>query len=271
MPDFETGNGQQRFDASIAAEVALLLPVAFAPLALGTVHDVPLWIACGLAVAAFAVAAWACFRSGEPFELPLPVLAFAGVALVIALQLLPLPPILIGLLSPRAKEIFSFVLGDAGSGWRPISLNPPATARELAKALAGTLVVAAACQVARSRRARGRLTLAVGLLALLVALIGFVHELLGATSLFGVYAWSFRPTLLTTFANPNHLAAFLALGATLLLARVLSERDPAADDALRLRLPLHRRGGAADALARRHRLLPLRAGSPRRGAASPRR
>ncbi|HCF57213.1 MAG TPA: hypothetical protein DFS52_04335, partial [Myxococcales bacterium] len=60
----------------------------------------------------------------------------------------------------------------------------------------------------------------------LVALVGFGHALWGATALFGVFSYTYaQPPFLSTFGNPNHLASFLALGATALLARVLGERD----------------------------------------------
>ena len=63
--------------------------------------------------------------AGERFEVPAPAWAFGAAALLIAFQIVPLPPGLIRWLSPRAHELFEFVLGPEGRypAWRPLSLS----------------------------------------------------------------------------------------------------------------------------------------------------
>ncbi len=210
------------------SEGAVTLALFFCPLAIACVHFGSMAAACALSLAAVAAAALAALRSKEPFELPAPALAFAAMAGLVALQLAPLPPALLSVLAPRDAELYAFALGPLGAwpSWRPLSLDPPATARELAKAVTYLALFLAAAQVARSRRARSRLTAALGLAGLAVALIGFGHSLMGASSLFGRFHYAqSSPPFLTTFGNPNHLASFLALSASALLGRALAERD----------------------------------------------
>ena len=212
----------------LRAEVALGLVLFFCPLAIATVHPWAVATAAGLGLLAVALSAVATLRSGEPFLIPAPGLAFAAATAFIAFQLLPLPPALVGLLSPATREVFDFVLAPLGRypAWRPLSLDPPATANELVKAITYLTVFLAAAQVARSRRAKARLVTMLGTSGIVVSVIGFGHALWGATSLLGLFSFEHaRPPFLTTFGNPNHLASFLALCATALLARVLVERD----------------------------------------------
>ncbi|MBI5545432.1 MAG: O-antigen ligase family protein [Deltaproteobacteria bacterium] len=200
----------------------------FCPLAIGTVHPWAIGTAAGLALLAAALTAWATLRSGEPFLVPSPGIAFTAVTAYIGFQLLPLPPFLVGLLAPRTRELHEFVLGPLGHypAWRPLSLDPPATALELVKAVTYLAVFLCAAQIVRSRRAKSRLIGMLGAVGVVVAVIGFGHALWGATALFGVFSFQHAaPPFLTPFGNPNHLASFLALCATALLAKVLTERD----------------------------------------------
>ncbi|MGI5865771.1 MAG: O-antigen ligase family protein [Myxococcales bacterium] len=210
------------------AEVALGLLVLFCPLAIGTVHLWAIAVALVLSLVACGLAAWATVRSGEPFLMPWPAWAFVAATGFIGLQLVPLPPALLGLIAPRTHELFDFVLAPLGHypAWRPLSLDPPATARELARAITCLAAFLATAQIVRSHRSRTRVLTVVGVAGLAVALIGFAHALWNTTTLFGVFDYTHaRPPFLSTFGNPNHLASFLGLGATALLARVLTERD----------------------------------------------
>ena len=212
----------------LRAEIALALVMFFCPLAIATVHPWAVSVACALSLVAVALTAWATLRSGEPFLVPAPGIAFAAVTAFIGFQLVPLPPWLLGLLAPKTRELFEFVLAPLGHypAWRPLSLDPPATARELAKAVTYLAVFLAAAQIVRSRRAKTRVVTMLGVSGLVVAVIGFGHALWGTTSLFGVFNFKYAaPPFLTPFGNPNHLSSFLALASTALLARVLSERD----------------------------------------------
>jgi hypothetical protein len=225
-PEKAPSRGRSR-RAFRVAEAALALLVAFCPLALGSVHLEAMAIGAGLALLALGLSAFACLRSGEPFELPGPGPTFALITLYVAFQLLPLPPAILGALAPRTRELLEFVLGPLGlyPAAFPLSLDPPATARELVKAVTFLCAFLAAAQLCRSERARRRLTVVLAVTTLAVVAIGFGHEVASAETLFGWHAFAVRPAFLTTFGNPNHLAGFLTVGGVALLSIVLSERD----------------------------------------------
>jgi tetratricopeptide (TPR) repeat protein len=212
---------------SLGAEAALAGLIVLCPLALGGAPTWVLWPLVGLSALASLLAGVGAWRQGHALHVPLlavPLVAGAGLCLV---QLLPLPVGVLEGVSPEAAALREFALVPLGlSSARPVSLDPPATWRALAAYLAYTLVLVAAVEVCRSLRSRRRLLATLSLTGAGVSLIGWGHALLGLTSLFGVRAYAHaRPPLLTTFGNPNHLAGFLGLCATVALGLALtSER-----------------------------------------------
>jgi predicted Zn-dependent protease len=209
---------------SQAAEVAVALAIALPIAALGGALPIANWLLVVFAMAALALASLGAARQGQRLHWPLLAFALAGFAALCALQLLPLPQALLAALSPPAAELAQFALAPLGlTGPRPISLDPPATWRELAKHLSYLCLLLAAAQLARSQSARRRLLVVVGGLGLAVALVGLGHLLLGADALGGQVRFAqARPALLTPFGNSNHLAAFLTLGAGACLGAALS-------------------------------------------------
>lgn len=147
-------------------------------------------------------------------------LGLAALTLLVALQLLPLPPALLGALSPASAEAQAATLGPLGlfPGWRPLSLDPAATALELAKLATWTLAVAAAGLLAERREHRERLLQALALAGAAVAVACYGAALAGLGRLTESSA---------TFVNPNHLASFLALTCWIALGLGLRARGPA--------------------------------------------
>jgi tetratricopeptide (TPR) repeat protein len=209
---------------SLGAEVALAGLVVLCPLALGGAPTWVLWPLVGLAAVASLLAGVGALRLGHALHVPLLALPLvAGAALCLA-QLVPLPARLLGGVSSEGAALSEFALVPLGlSSARPVSLDPPATWRELAKSLAYALALVAAVEVSRSRRARVRLLSVLAFTGATVALVGVLHELLGVTQLFGLHSYaSAQPPLVTPFGNPNHLAGFLGLSATVALGLALS-------------------------------------------------
>lgn len=135
---------------------------------------------------------------------PLLALGLAAGALVVALQLVPLPPWLLRLLSPNAAALFDETLAPVGRwpGWRPLSLAPGETAAMLVVA-SGVAAAAAAAAFLGERRERGELLLrGIAYTGLAVSLAGMIAALFG-------YGPLLAPK--TPFVNPNHLAGFLLL------------------------------------------------------------
>ena len=142
-----------------------------------------------------------------------------AVAALCALQLVPLPPGLLAVLSPPMAELRAYALVPLGlDGWRPLSHDPPATAAALAGSLAAAAALVASAGLCRSRTRRRILAAGIGLTGVAVALIGFGHALADASTLFGLHRFqNSQLPFLTPFGNPNHLAAFATLASTLLL------------------------------------------------------
>ncbi|PTL76366.1 O-antigen ligase family protein [Vitiosangium sp. GDMCC 1.1324] len=209
---------------ALGAEALLAVLLVLLPLALG---GAPLWVHGPLVVLgglAFVLACVGAWRQRRSLHLPLLALPLGAGALLCLLQLIPLPPGLLDVLSPEAAGLRDFALVPLGlDGARPLSLDPPATWRELARYLAYLLIFVAAVQVCRSGRARHRLLSTLAFSGAAVAVVGLLHALLGLDRLFGVISFVHaRPPLLTPFGNPNHLAAFLGLSATVSLGLALS-------------------------------------------------
>ncbi len=204
-----------------AAEGLLAAAVFFCPLALGTFQRWSVGTMLSLACAALLTLALASRRPLQQSALGLGLFLVAGYLL---LQGLPLPPSLLRLLSPQGAATYAFSLAGlpGESRWHPITLDGPATARELAKALAYACAFAAAYDLAGSRRAARRLAMALALAGLTVALVGYGHLLFNTDRLFGqqIFNETAQP-FVTTFGNRNHAAGFLSLCAPVALGLAL--------------------------------------------------
>jgi Flp pilus assembly protein TadD len=196
-----------RSSLSSAGSVLLALAVLALPLCRG---GVDLWAELGAVALGLAALLLATARDAA---LPRAALLLLGVLGVCALQLVPLPAALHHL-SPGALRIFETSLAPLGlyPASRPLSLEPAASARELAKAIACTAAFAAAWTFADGRRRRERLLFALGLSGVAVAAVVLGAALVGA-----------GPLLVPRFpfVNPNHLAGFLNLSAFVALGLAL--------------------------------------------------
>ncbi|HSN15694.1 MAG TPA: hypothetical protein VLT61_13760, partial [Anaeromyxobacteraceae bacterium] len=138
--------------------------------------------------------------------LPLLALGLAAGAILVALQLVPLPPALLRLLSPNAAGLFGETRAPVGRwpDWRPLSLAPGETALALLGAV-GVAAAAAAAAFLGERRER------VDALLRALAYTGLAASAFGM----GAALFGFGPLLApnATFINPNHLAGFLQLAA----------------------------------------------------------
>ncbi|NVJ08854.1 O-antigen ligase family protein [Myxococcus sp. AM001] len=202
---------------TLFAEAALVALVVVCPLALGGAAGWLLGPLVLLSGAAAVLAAVGAKRQGQSLRVPLLAVPLAAGAGLCAVQLVPLPDGVLRLLSPEAAALREFALVPLGlERARPVSLDPSATWRELAKHLAYLLAFLSAVQVSRSRGSRERLLTAVVFTGAGLTVVGLGHALLGVKALFGLMPWVHaRPTLVTPFGNPNHLAGFLALASTL--------------------------------------------------------
>lgn len=211
---------------ALCSEVALVAALVFAPAALGGVAPWALAVLLGLAVVALLGALLEAQLSGRKLAAPLALLPLAAMVVLVGLQCVPLPPWLLARLSPAADDLFRFALAPRGlyPAPRPLSLDPPATAVELAKALTYLALFLAACQRARDPGARRRLLFAVAGLGAALALLALLHQLFGMQSLLG-FAQLPRQGLVSPFVNRNHLASVLELSALTQLGLAVRTRD----------------------------------------------
>jgi tetratricopeptide (TPR) repeat protein len=142
-------------------------------------------------------------------------LAFPLFFLVVAsVQIVPLPGGLRSFLDAKGSALLA--LADL-KGAQPLSLDPPATYAELAKAATALCVALAALVLASGRRLR---FVAPGLVAsagLAAMAIGLGHRAATEGLIFGHFSTS-GGLLVGPFINPNHTAEFLELAAFAALA-----------------------------------------------------
>jgi tetratricopeptide (TPR) repeat protein len=210
----------------LAAEAALALALFVTPWSLGGAPWWALWLVVGLGGAALLLWTIGAARNHRRWRFH-PVLLFplAGVT-VAGLQLVPLPPALLSVLSPPAAELRDFALVPLGlEGWRPVSLDPPATARALARLIGLGSMLFVALELARLSETRWRLLALQALAGVSIAVTGFGHLLAGAESLFGLHHFIATLNLLTPFGNTNHLAAYLAFSGTVALGLALETKS----------------------------------------------
>jgi tetratricopeptide (TPR) repeat protein len=198
-----------------AAAALLSLAVAVAALRHGGIE---LPVAAGATFAALVALALAwprARRAAFPGATPIPVtppgvpllpLGLAAGVGLLALQLTPLPPWLVRILSPNAAALFEETLGPIGRwpAWRPLSLAPGETAYWLIVAVGVAAAAAAAAFLGEKRERADKLLRAIAFTGLATSLLGMAAALLGYGPLLAPKA---------TFINPNHLAGFLLLSA----------------------------------------------------------
>ncbi|MBL8916009.1 MAG: O-antigen ligase family protein [Archangium sp.] len=210
----------------IAAEVTLVVALVATPWSLGGAPAWTLWMVVALGALALALWTLGAARNHRRWTFDLMLLLPAFAVVVSLLQLVPLPPALLGLLSKPAAELREFALVPLGlEGWRPISLDPPATARACARYIGLGSILFVAIELSRREDVRRRLLAVQVLVGVSIAVCGVGHLLAGVDQLFGVHQFIGNPALITPFGNTNHLAAFLALSSALGIAMALSARS----------------------------------------------
>ena len=145
------------------------------------------------------------------FNLGMPLILLAAAALLVAVQLIPLPP---GLWTAMpGRELFLDAADVAGLGtqpWRPISLSPPGTMNALMSLVVPVAAVALAAYL--PERAQWRIVQAVIVLAVLSLLVGLAE--FSGISLDHPLVNDSAGEASGVFANRNHQALLLAMAIT---------------------------------------------------------
>lgn len=137
------------------------------------------------------------------------IVMLAAFAVLIAIQLVPLPPELWLQLPGRAAIEPAASAAGLDQPWRPISLTPERTLQSLLTLL---FPFAALVGMATLGRDHGRRLLLFLIAAILVsAVLGIVQLTAGESSPFHFYSITHRGAAVGVFANRNHQAALLAI------------------------------------------------------------
>jgi O-antigen ligase len=202
---------------------ALLVLLGLAPLALGAVHEPVFVPLLGLGGAA-GLAAWARARRAEARGRELPPLPGARLLLalhaLVLLQLVPLPPRLLRLVSPGSFAFHEQVALVPLRSWLPVSVNPADTARGLAF-LAGMslLYLAVFRELAPDEAWRRRLAAMVVGVGLLLILVGLVQAAsLHPTTIYGVWKPVWDWGVFGPYVSKNHFAGYLVMAIPLAFA-----------------------------------------------------
>ncbi len=162
-----------------------------------------------------------------------PLLALFGAAVgLTALQLVPLPALVMEILHPAAYDLIADGTRLAGTGepaFLPLSLDPPGTLFELVKLSSYLVLAYVAIRMAVSERGRIRILTAVALVIGAAAAIGLIHKLLEARTLYGLYQPRYAyAEFLGPLLNRNHFASLLAAGTLVSGGLALRDRVPMA-------------------------------------------
>ena len=205
---------EQGRSASIARPEALLLlfVLIFSPLAFGTVEPWSHAISQCAALAGLAIALHRRTHDGHLrlYAAPgtLPLLLFLAFLL---LQVLPLPPALIDILSPSAHARWSAALDSAGPlPWLPLSLDPLATLREFFRFCACAAVYLLTVQLLARRENLHAATVVIPIFAAVLSFEAIVQLLLAPRHLLFIrpapWQYPFGP-----YVNRNHYANLMAM------------------------------------------------------------
>ncbi len=196
-------------------------------MALGALHTTVL-IVVALALGAAAFVAW---WGAEPMRArPAATVVFwvaVGLTALTLVQSIPLPARLLALLAPASADVWARCLSplrQAGPSWATISVDPTATRIQVLRGAAYLAAFIAAVRIARRREGIVFLEGAIVVTGLALAIAAWVHPVVGAERVFGLY----KPTgpvgerHIAPLLNANMLAAYLNVAFCIALADVLA-------------------------------------------------
>jgi O-antigen ligase len=156
---------------------------------------------------------------------PLVAMLLIAIGLTV-LQLVPLPHALVEWLQPGSalRDDGATLAGVSPSS--TLTLDQPGTLRALAFFVILLGVAIVALRVAVTENGRYRILAAVGALCGLAAIVGGLHNLVGATSLYGLYRPQVLPQVLGPLLSSNHFGCLMAIGAIVTLSLALYRRQP---------------------------------------------
>ena len=188
-----------------------------APMLAGAVHEVvfvPLLAGCGVAGLAAHRRARRAAAAGRAVP-PLPgARMLLGLHALVLLQLVPMPPALLRLVSPGSFSFYNDHLLVPLAAWRPISVSPPDTLRGLAFLAGFSLLALAVFREMGEGAWRRRLLVTVagvGVALTVVALLQAVSP--EPRAIYGLWRPRWDWAVFGPYVNRNHFAGYLVMAA----------------------------------------------------------
>jgi O-antigen ligase len=203
-----------------ALRYAILALLALAPLAAGAVHEpvfIPLLVGCGV------VGIASLLRGRRHARPPLPGRRLLlALHVLVLLQLLPLPPALLRLVSPGSFAFHSAMELLPLEAWRPISVSPPDTLRGLAFLSGMTLLATAVFRELGEGRWRRRLVLTVVAVGMVMTVVAFLQAASPEPRrIYGVFRPRWDWAVFGPYVNRNHFAGYLVMAIPLAIGLAL--------------------------------------------------
>lgn len=214
-----------RADGAGPLRVLVLVLLGAGPLLAGAVHE-PVFVP--LLVGFVAAGLWAHRRAQStaredraPSPLPAGRLLLALHALVL-LQLVPLPPAVLRLVSPGSFSFYADALLAPLAAWRPISVSPPDTLRGLAFLAAFSLLYLAVFREMAQTTWRRRLLQTVVGVGVALTVVAFVQAASPEPRrIYGLWRPRWDWAVFGPYVNRNHFAGYLVMAAPLAIGFAL--------------------------------------------------
>jgi O-antigen ligase len=213
-----------------ALRIGVLVLLAAGPLLAGAVHEpvfIPLLVGCGLVgLASWVRATRRPTPGASTREIPAGRLLL-GLHLLVLVQLLPLPPAVLRLLSPGSFTFYDDrVLIPPLTAWRPISVSPLDTLLGLAFLTAFSLLYAAVFREFRSRRWRRRLMWTVVGVGVAITVVAFVQAVSPhPRKIYGLWQPQFDWAVFGPYVNGSHFAGYTVMAAALATGAALGSLE----------------------------------------------
>lgn len=131
-------------------------------------------------------------------------MAFAGLAILVLIQLVPLPHVIRALIQPGFAAV-------SAPGWAPLSLAPWATIQMTSSLVIAGLIACQAARMAQTRSGLPVLLLTIAATGVLAAVLGLVAEAGDGTKVLFVRDNIFGGGVYGSFVNRNHFAQTMEL------------------------------------------------------------
>jgi len=219
----EAGVGGPEVILAHVIEKGIFFLLIFTPLAFGTVQP---WSAAVMEAAAFIVfGAWllrmSVLKRAEFYITPL-LFFMLMLAVVAVIQIIPMPPALLGVISPSSARVYAVFSNDGASVWRAISIAPQSTLDELWRLLSYIAVFTVVINQFKTSAQVSKALKVVVWMGLGIAVFAVVQKMAWNGRIYWIYPVreglaSGSSYIWGPYINRNHFAGYMEMAAPLAL------------------------------------------------------